>query len=102
MSKKQVGILIGLIVNPKLKQSQRAHLFRKLYGWHDQSQYGKYQYERKGLLSDIPHVKLMRGVFIIRKQDKLKIIKFLKGKAKVVSREVILTNSDKKTLFKPK
>ncbi len=93
------GILVGLAIDPKLKAAQRARLFRQLYGWLDKSQFGKYEYEREGLLTNIPHVKLMRGVFIVRKQDKKKITDFLKDKAEVVIRQVVLTASDKKNLF---
>ncbi len=96
------GVIAGLAVDPKLKAAQRARLFRQLYGWKDKSQFGKYEYDREGLLTDVPHVKLMRGVFIIRKQDKKKIGDFLKDKADVVTRQVILTASERKKPFRDK
>ncbi len=96
------GVLVGLVINPKLKAAQRARLFRQLYGWKDKSQFGKYEYNRDGLLSNVPHVKLMRGVFIVRKRDKKKITGFLKDKAEVVIRLVVLTAADRKKLFRNK
>lgn len=98
----ELGVIVGLVVDPKLKAAQRARLFRQLYGWKDKSQFGKYEYEREGLLTDIPHVKLMRGVFIVRKQDKKKVTDFLKDKADVLTRQVVLTASDRKKLFRDK
>ena len=38
----------------------------------------KYEYKRPGLLDEIPHVKLIRGVVIVRKEDAKKLIDFLK------------------------
>ncbi len=98
----ELGILVGLAIDPKLKAARRARFFRQLYGWRDKSQFGKYEYDREGLLTNIPHIKLMRGVIIVREQDKKKIIDFLKGKAEVITRQVVLTAADRKKLFRNK
>ncbi len=98
----ELGVIVGLAVDPKLKAAQRARLFRQLYGWKDKSQFGKYEYDREGLLTGIPYVKLMRGVFIMRKQDKKKITDFLRDKAEVVTRQVVLSAADRKKLFRDK
>ena len=99
MAEEAFGCLIGIILNASLKPAERTKLFRQLYGWRDKSQYGKYEYNREGLLSNIPRVRLTRGVFIVAQENRLKVKRFLKGKAAVVTREVVLTVKDKKILF---
>lgn len=99
MSKKTFGCLIGFAVNPRLEPAHRTKFFRRLYGWRDQSQYGKYEYKREGLLTHIPHIRLTRGVFIVAQESKNKITKFLRGKTKIVTRQVVLTLEDKKKLY---
>ncbi len=91
------GILVGLAIDPKLKADRRARLFRQLYGWRDKSQFGKY--ERKGLLANEPLVRLMRGVFIVRKQDKKKVIDFLKDKARNCAASGSFNRLGQKTAF---
>lgn len=93
------GCLIGITLNASLKPAIRTKLFRQLYGWRDKSQFGKYEYEREGLLSNIAHVRLIRGVFIVAQENRLKVKRFLKDKATVITREVVLTAKDKKILF---
>ncbi|HLC98140.1 MAG TPA: hypothetical protein VJC21_05160 [Candidatus Nanoarchaeia archaeon] len=50
---------------------------RKIYGFKDASNRGQYIYERKGILTDIQHEKLGKGVFMISTKDADKIIKQL-------------------------
>lgn len=47
---------------------------RKIYGYTDRSNHGKYSYERKGILSDIPFEKIARGAFFVEKQFKEEVI----------------------------
>jgi hypothetical protein len=76
-------------------KSSSSQLSRALHGYKDYSNKGKYLYHRKGLLSKIPYIKLMRGVFIVRKEDAEKFISLL-SRYKIVyhTREVILTPQD--------
>ncbi|MGD2248016.1 MAG: hypothetical protein PVF58_06390 [Candidatus Methanofastidiosia archaeon] len=86
----------GVIIIYKAKgKSSSSQLSRALYGYKDYSNKGKYLYYRKGLLKKIPHIKLMRGVFIVKKEDAEKFISLLK-RYKIVFhiREVILTPQD--------
>lgn len=50
---------------------------QKFYGQDSTSGNGKYTYHRHGFLEDIPHRKLLRGVVIIRMEDKNKVTGFL-------------------------
>jgi len=77
-----------------LEPAQRTRLFRRLYGWQDKSQYGRYEYQRRGLLGKIGYVPIIRGVFIVKAADKKKVLRFFRGKAKVISREIILREQD--------
>lgn len=52
-----------------------------------------------GLLEDIPYVKLIRGVMIVREEDSKRVIRFLSGyNADVHIREVIHTPEDESVL----
>ncbi len=42
----------------------RLKIIRKLYGYKEHSNYNRYQYVRKGLLSDIEYFPLSRSVII--------------------------------------
>ena len=59
----------------------------------------KYQYDRKGALSDIPHISLAPGIFIIAAED-LKVFKPFRKYARIESREIALTAADVKALKK--
>ena len=50
-------------------------LTRKIYGYVDASNHGKYKYERKGILSDIDYEKISRTTLWINPKDKNKVIK---------------------------
>lgn len=72
---------------------------KKFYGQDTSCQKGKYKYRRQGLLDEIPHRKLIRGVLIIKKKDTPKIVKFLKEYgAEFHTRNITLTASDKQKL----
>ena len=59
-------------------------LRRKLLGYNDYSNDGKYEYKRYGLLDEIEHVKLSNGLILVPKKFSGKILYILKKyKAKV-------------------
>lgn len=93
----------GILINYKsLKRSKSAAvmLCKKLYGYKDFSNKGKYRYTRKGLLDEISYVKLAKSVFILKEQDVESFISLLKKyKIDYEVREVKLTKDDKKVLF---
>ena len=56
-------------------------------------------YRRKGLLDEIPHVRLIRGVVIVRTEDAGRVTAFLEGfGAEVHARTVTLTRDDREKL----
>jgi len=97
--KKKTGSLVAFRLLGDLEPAQRTKLFRQLYGWRDKSQYGRYEYQRRGLLGKIGYVPIIRGVFIVKTTDKKKVLKFFRGKAKVFSREIILNAEEEKRLY---
>jgi len=92
----------GRIIIYKMKQhlsaGSKARLFQKFLGYEDKSNFGKYTYQREGLLSKIPHISPARGVIIVRSKDMTKIFEFLKDKAEIFSRQILLTKKDKRKL----
>mgnify|MGYP003395790625 CR=1 FL=1 len=67
----------------KVNQIGKVTVKRLLFGYTEYSNNGQYTYERKGVLSEIPHVKLTRAVIIVRNKDASaieKAIKSVKGK----------------------
>jgi len=72
---------------------------QKFYGQDVTSHGGKYRSHKHGLLEDIPHVRLIRGVIIVSTRDANRVTEFLKGfNAEVHVREVTLTARDRKAL----
>lgn len=50
---------------------------RKIYGYKDASNRGRYTYQREGILTSIPYSKLGKGVFMVDTKDADKVIKKL-------------------------
>jgi hypothetical protein len=76
--------------NPKL-----GSFLKKLYGQETSSWQGRYKYRRRGLLDEIPHRKLLRGVVILREKDLEKVLEFLKEwEAQVEVRRIRPTPED--------
>jgi len=90
-----------LIFRIYAKSNQRvANIFtQKLYGQNTQTHHGKYTYHKRGLLEEIPHIRLIRGVIIVRRQDAPRVEAFLKEyKAEYYIRTIELEPSDQKKL----
>lgn len=86
----------------KYTSLKRTNQFcKKFYGQNTSTHKGKYQYRRKGLLDEMPNIKLIRGVIIIPKKYTNRIIKFLQEyNAEIHARTIILTAQDRKSLSK--
>ncbi len=52
-------------------------LVKRLVGQRTSSHGGRYVYRRKGLLGEIPRVRLIRGVIIVRMEDAGRVERFL-------------------------
>lgn len=62
----------------ELEHYQKVLFNRAIYGYIDNSNNSAYQYKRKGILSQIPHLRLLKGALVIKKEDMEKIKPLLK------------------------
>ncbi len=85
-----------------LSQIGRDKLCRKLLGRTVKTHKGKYTHSIKGLLDNIPHIHIGRGVIIINKTDEIILSNFLNEHkvAEVFIRDIILTDDDVNKLQK--
>jgi len=92
-----MGKLIAFRVFKYAGQTGANQLCKQLYG-QGTSTRGK-KYRRRGLLDEIPHRKLIRGVIVLSTRDAKEVIRLLKEfNAEVHVRDVVLTPDDKKAL----
>lgn len=95
------GNIIVFRFKEKTEQKSINQFCKKFYGQNTSSHGGKYQYRRHGLLDNIPHIKLIGGVIIVKKDSTEKVIDFLKEyNAEFYIREVILLHEDEVVLGK--
>ena len=90
-----------LIFRIYAKSNQKvANVFtQKLYGQDTRTHHGKYTYHKRGLLEEVPHIRLIRGVIIVRRQDAPRVEALLKEyKAEYYIRTIELESSDQKKL----
>lgn len=75
----------------KLSQIKKVIVKRQLFGYIEYSNNSKYTYKRKGVLEEIPNIKVARAVIIVRNQDAQKVEKVIKsvnGKYQIFTIEV--------------
>ncbi len=74
------GVVIAFKNKPGTPSKNLKRFCNYLYGYKDHSYHGKYLYERKGLLDEIPHILInpIRSVIVVKKKDAEKILSFLK------------------------
>lgn len=95
------GMIIAFRNRPKTPVREIKRFCNRLFGYKDHSQKGKYLYERKGLLDEIPHILInpIRSVVIVKKENAGKILDFLKEfDAEVYTKEIQLEKEDLKKL----
>ncbi len=56
----------------------RSRFKREFFGYADKSNNNQYNYQRRGLLTEVPHSKPIRSAVIVKAKDEPKIIRFLK------------------------
>jgi len=80
-------------------RDRASELAKRLYGQRTSSHGGKYVYRRKGLLDEVPHVRLIRGVVIVRTEDAARVAALLEDlRADVHARKVALTREDREAM----
>lgn len=57
----------------ELTHYQKVLLNREIYGYADNSNNNTYHYKREGILAKMPNFRLLKGAYIIRKEDLIKI-----------------------------
>ena len=62
----------------KAKPSQRTMLHKKLYGYKDFSNHGKYRYTRPGLITETKAKRITDGVLLVAEEQAKKLITLLK------------------------
>jgi len=75
----------------KVNQVGKVLVKRLLFGYTEYSNNAQYTYKRKGVLSEVPYIKLARAVVIVRSKDASaieKVIKSVKGKYQTFQIEV--------------
>ena len=72
------GALIAFTVPTGSDRTRSSAFAKRFYGQETSTQQGRYRYRRHGLLDDIPHIKLIRGVIIVRTEDVEQVTSFLK------------------------
>lgn len=79
-SEDENGVMIAFRNKPKTPTKDIKRFCNRLYGYKDHSQKGKYLYQRKGLLDEIPHILInpIRSVVVIKKKDAERLLNFLK------------------------
>ena len=94
----------GIIINYRLEGKsavERTKFNRRLLGYNDKSQFGKYLYFRGGLMTKISHIRVSNSLFIILENDLKRVKTFCEEYGvKLFVRKVILTKSDIKKLLK--
>ena len=63
----------------KLEQYHKVLVNRALFGFTDNSNKGSYLYKRGGVLSNLPHLRLIRGVIIVKDKDSNRVISVLQS-----------------------
>jgi len=89
------GTLICYTLGSKISSTDRSNFRRQMIGFKDFSNHKKYQYYREGLLDEIPCIRVIRSVFIVRNEDRDEVLRLLDMyDAKYFVREVILEKQD--------
>ena len=60
------------------KPQEKTYITRKLFGFEDKSNNGKYTYKRKGLLKNIKHEKWNKAAILIDSKNEEKVTKILR------------------------
>ena len=92
------GVLLAFRL-ARYDRDRASALVKRLYGQATSSHGGRYTYRRKGLLDEVPAVRLIRGVVIVRSGDAPRVVALLEELgAEVHERAVRLTEEDRTAL----
>ncbi len=98
----ETGTLILFTLPGKKKRIPARNIvrmYRKLYGYNNSSDYGKYHTRVPGLLDQRKHLRYPNGVILLQGGEEREVIDFLKrNKAEVFCWNVILSDKEKELL----
>ena len=66
-------------------QGEVSKFYRELYGYRNCSHYGRYHTQIKGVLDGVRSIRYANGVFMVRKEDARKVLRFLKDNGATVT-----------------
>ncbi|MEM0050150.1 MAG: hypothetical protein QXW39_06430 [Candidatus Bathyarchaeia archaeon] len=76
-----------------------SKFYRDLYGYESYSHHGRYRSRKSGYLDKIRNIRYSKGVFMIREEDRGKVVSYLRKRgATVVLWKVIPSRKEKKLL----
>ena len=78
----------------KVDNRVRSKFKREFFGYLDKSNKGMYKYERKGLLMNIPNSRPIRSAVIVKDEDELSVIQFLKKYEATIKTYEIIVEAD--------
>ena len=100
-SKKPLGVMIAFRPPPEATPTQKTRFYRRLKGYIDFSNHGKFKYQRAGLLDKVPHINPVDSLIIIRPEDEEDVVSLLKQEgATIYARRIILEDEDMEQLSK--
>ncbi|MDP6155809.1 MAG: hypothetical protein QF682_06690 [Candidatus Thermoplasmatota archaeon] len=89
------GTIVIFRLPPKTEHKILNKFCQRLYGQNTSSWGGKYRYRRKGILDEIPHRKLLKGVVLLLPKDLERLLSYLEEfNALVYVRKVQLEYED--------
>ena len=92
---KNRGKIIVFKILTKTNKLVMNKFCRQFYGYIDRSHNHRYQYQRKGFIENFPHIKVLRGVIVVKIEDANEIISFLESyNAEIFAREIVLVPED--------
>ncbi|MGH9891697.1 MAG: hypothetical protein ACREA0_06890 [bacterium] len=95
-----VGVVKGILIAYRTRGASKtatSRVAQKLYGQDTVSR--GYRLRRRGLLEDVPHVRLIRGVLVLREKDAESVRQLLRNlDCEVHERRVDLTPEDQSRL----
>lgn len=93
------GVLVVFHLPPGSSSANHREFRRRIYGEETASWSGRYRYRRRGVLDDLPHVRLYWGVVIVRREDARKFLAVVRRNGgEAVTRRIGLTPGDRKSL----
>ncbi len=95
MENKTGKIICYNIKASNISRSDTDRFLRELAGHNDKSNYGKYTYRKRGILDEMPHIKLVRSVIVVSSNKSTPIINLIKKYGiNAYIRDILLTEDD--------